>query len=210
MIQDAIIFYEENKENYFQCLEEHLQICSICILVCIAVGIPLGYICAKKESFSTGIIAVINAICTVPAIALFILLIPVMGLGAAPAVLVISIHSILTVVINTMAGIKNVPGNVIESARGMGMDTAKICFEIEFPLAMPLIIAGIRTAAVGVISGTTLAAYISAGGLGELVLSGISGMNYGELLLGGGTIVVIVLIFDSVIAVFQKFVSRHL
>lgn len=210
MIQDAIVFYQENKENFYQCLTEHIQICLICIVVCIAVGVPLGYLCAKKEAVSTPVIAVINAICTVPAIALFNLLIPIMGLGALPAVLVISVHSVLTVVINTMTGIKNVPGNVIESALGMGMDKKRICFDIEFPLAMPLIIAGIRTAVVGIISGATLAAYISAGGLGELVLSGISAMNYGELLLGGGTIVLIVLIFDAVISIFQKLSSRHL
>lgn len=210
MIHDAIVFYQENKENFYQCVTEHIQICAVCIVLCIIIGIPLGYICAKKEAISTPVITVINAICTVPAIALFILLIPVMGLGATPAVLVISVHSVLTVVVNTMTGIKNVPADVIESAIGMGMDKRKICFDIEFPLAMPLIIAGIRTAVVGIISGATLAAYISAGGLGELVLSGISGMNYGELLLGGGTIVLIVLICDAVISVYQKFVSRHL
>ncbi len=210
MIQDAITFYEENKENFYQCLIEHIQICAVCIAFCIIIGVPLGYLCAKKEAMSTPLITAINAICTIPAIALFILLIPVLGLGPLPAVLVISVHSILTVVINTMSGIKNVPENVIESAEGMGLDKVRICFDIELPLAMPLIIVGIRNAAVGTISGATLAAYISAGGLGELVLSGISGMNYGELLLGGGTIVIIVLICDVIISIFQKLASRHL
>ncbi len=209
MINDAIEFYLENKENYWQCLTEHITLCLISTILCIGIGIPLGYLCAKKEKVAAPIITVLNGLCTIPVIAMFLLLIPVLGLGPVPAVLVLSLYSIVTVIINTRAGIKNVPESVLESARGMGLGNVKICFEIEFPLAMPLILTGVRTAIVGIIAGATLAAYISAGGLGEIVLSGISGMNYGEILLGGGTIVIIVLICDSVISFIQQHYSKY-
>lgn len=210
MIQEAIEFYYANTAQFQECLIEHIYLCLLCSIICVLVGVPLGYVSAKNEAAATPIIGVINALCTIPVIAMFLLMIPVLGLGVVPAVIVISLHSILTVVINTMAGIKNVSKSVIESAEGMGFNQRQIRYQIEFPLAMPLILAGIRTAVVGVISGATLAAYISAGGLGEIVLSGISGMNYGELLLGGGAIVVIVLIADGFLALLQNGSSRYL
>ena len=159
MIAEAIAFYTENKENYLACLTEHLEICLVCMVVCLVLGIALGYLSAKKEHVATPIITAINALCTIPVIAMFMLLIPVFGLGVVPAVLVISLHSVLTVVVNTMAGIQNVPQSVIESAQGMGFTARQICFRVEFPLAMPLILAGVRTAVVGIIAGATLAAH---------------------------------------------------
>ena len=91
MIAEAIAFYAENKENYLACLTEHLEICLVCMVVCLVLGIPLGYLSAKKEHVATPIITAINALCTIPVIAMFMLLIPVFGLGVVPAVLVISL-----------------------------------------------------------------------------------------------------------------------
>lgn len=210
MIQEAVEFYYANAAQFQECLVEHIYVCLLCSVICVLVGIPLGYISARHEAAATPIIGVINALCTIPVIAMFMLMIPILGLGVVPAIIVISMHSILTVVVNTMAGIQNVSKTVIESARGMGFSDRQICFHIEFPLAMPLILAGIRTAVVGVISSATLAAYVSAGGLGEIVISGISGMKYGAILLGGGTIVAIVLIADGFLAFLQSMSSRYL
>ncbi|MDR0852083.1 MAG: ABC transporter permease [Clostridiales Family XIII bacterium] len=204
-----ITFISENEEMFIDAVLRHILICAITLALCVVIGIPLGYYLAKNEKIASSVIAVINGVKMIPVIAAFFILIPVMGMGMPPAILVLFFYGLYTIVISTQSGVLNVPKSVIESALGMGMNPKQILLEVELPLAKPMIINGIRIATIEVISGTTIASYISAGGLGDIILWGMSNMNYSITFAGGGMVILMVIICDMILAYMQKRSSRY-
>ena len=128
--------------------------------------------------------AITGMLYTVPALALFALLIPIMGLGTAPAITALVLYSLLILVRNIATGIRELPAELIEAADGMGYGPWRRLVKIELPLARPVIVAGIRITAVTQISVATIAAYISAGGLGDIIFQGIT-QDFGEKIVAG-------------------------
>jgi osmoprotectant transport system permease protein len=146
----------------------------------------------------------VNVFQTVPTIALLAMLIPFMGIGMKPAIFALFLYSLLPLLRNTYSGIREVDGSIVEAARGMGFGTFQRLFKIELPLAFPYILSGIRLTTVYIISWTTLAALIGAGGLGDLIIAGMS--NNDNFLIFTGTISAIILavIVDVVLGIFSK------
>lgn len=122
---------------------------------------------------------------TIPSLALFALLIPVVGLGRTPAVIGLVAYSLLILVRNIATGLREVPADVVEAARGMGFGPRELLLRVELPLAMPVIVAGLRVATVTVIGIATIAAYINAGGLGTLIFAGIQQQFAAKIIVGG-------------------------
>jgi osmoprotectant transport system permease protein len=131
--------------------------------------------------------SVTGVLYTVPALALFALLIPLMGLGLAPAITALVLYSLLILVRNVAIGIREVPAELIEAADGMGYGRARRLSDIELPLALPVIVAGVRITAVTQIAVATVAAYIGAGGLGDLIFQGIT-QDFGEKIFDGAVL----------------------
>ncbi len=141
----------------------------------ILIGIPLGFLVTKRRfpALSPIIIGGVNILQTVPSLAIVAIALPLLGAGFRPAVLALFAYGLIPIVRNTYAGINNIDESIIESAKGMGMTSKQIISSIEIPLAIPIIMAGIRTSIVINVGTATLASLIGAGGLGDLIITGI-------------------------------------
>lgn len=181
---------------------EHLILVAISIGIATLIGIPLGILITRQQSLRTPILGIANIMQTVPSLALFGLLIPIPvigGIGTAPAAVALILYSLLPLVRNTYTGITGVDPAIIEAGRGMGMTDRELLLQVEIPLALSVILAGVRVATVIAIGIATIAAAIGAGGLGELIFRGIVTVNNQLILAGAIPAAVIALLADFTI-----------
>lgn len=188
----------------------HAQICAIALGFALLLGVPLGIVAAKIRALGTLILGTVSVIYTIPTLALFGLMIPLLGIGLVPALVAITLYSLLPVVQNTYTGIVTVRPAAVEAARGMGMGSLQRLAWVELPLALLVIVAGIRTAVVGAIGMATLASLIGAGGLGDLVFRGISTVSLNVVLAGSIPVVAIAVLADIAMKWGEKHLSLRL
>ncbi|GAB6152672.1 choline ABC transporter permease OpuBB [Desulfosporosinus burensis] len=171
-----------------EALWEHSMIVLITITLAILISIPLGIFLSRPNYKKFGLVTlnILNLLQAVPGIAVIALALPILGLGMKPAIVALLFQSLLPIVRNTIAGLMGVSPDVKEAASGMGMSQRRILLEVEIPLAIPIILSGIRTATVYVVSIGTLAALIGAGGLGNLIMGGLALFRPEYLLVGAG------------------------
>jgi len=184
----------------------------ISLLMAIIMGVGTGILLYFAKSIRGPVLGVISTIQTVPSLALLGLLLPLVGIGAVPAIIALFLYALLPIVRNTFTGLTEVPDPVVEAAKGIGMTTRQCLMQVQLPLALPTIYAGIRTAAVINVGIATLCALIGAGGLGEFIFRGIS-LNNSEMVIAGALpAALLALLFDKLLALIQKFIkkSRHL
>lgn len=178
---------------------EHLLLVVVSIGIATLVGIPLGILITRRKNLRQPILGIANILQTVPSLALFGLLIPVPGIGgigASPAIVALTLYSLLPIIRNTYTGITGVDSAIIEAGRGMGMTDRELLLQVEIPLALSVILAGVRVATVIAIGIATIAAAIGAGGLGELIFRGIAVVNNQLLLAGAIPAAIIALVAD--------------
>ncbi len=203
MFYKMLIYYGQNMGAFWSGVLTHLTISLEVVLVSICIGVPLGILCAKNEKSARIISSSVNVLRVIPSLALMVILIPLMGIGKTPAIIALTILAIPPVMINTSVGFLSIEPMVLETARGMGMSPAQSFRKVEVPLAFPLILTGIRTSAVETIASASIAAYIGAGGLGNLVFTGI-GVNRAEIVLLGGLSIAIISIGTDLILSFVQ------
>lgn len=174
----------ENPEALLAALLEHLALVGMALALSLAIALPLGIWSARRPALYRAVLAATGILYTIPALALFALLIPLVGLGQVPAVTAIVLYSLLVLTRNVAVGLQGVPADVLEAADGMGFGRARRLLRIELPLAAPVIIAGIRLTLVTQISVATVGAFIGAGGLGDLIFQGIT-QDIGEKVVAG-------------------------
>lgn len=168
----------------FRLILEHLQLTGTAILTAITIGVPLGIAITRYKRLADPVLAIASIFQTIPSIAFFGILIPLMGIGKKTAILVLFLYALLPIVKNTYTGIKEVSPFMIDAGRGMGMTNRQILRMVELPQSLSVIMAGVRIATVINIGTTTIAAYIGGGGLGELIFRGIQ-MYRNEMILAG-------------------------
>jgi len=189
---------------------QHLGLTFLSLLLAIVVGIPLGILIARRRSLATPVLGVAGILQTVPSIALLGFMIPAFGIGATPAIIALLIYALLPIIRNTYTGIVGVSPIVIEAATALGMSNRQRLFKVEFPLALPVIIAGIRTAAVINVGVATLASFVAAGGLGEFIFGGISLNNTNMILAGAIPAALLAVLLDIAIGYLQRSKLRSL
>jgi len=183
---------------------QHLGLTFLSLLLAVAVGIPLGILISRRRSLATPILGLAGILQTVPSIALLGFMIPAFGIGATPAIVALLIYALLPIIRNTYTGITGVSPILTEAATALGMNRLQRLFKIELPLAMPVIIAGIRTAAVINVGVATLASFVAAGGLGEFIFGGISLNNTNMILAGAIPAALLAIAVDQGIALLQR------
>jgi osmoprotectant transport system permease protein len=152
---------------------EHLGLVATALCIALVIAVPAGIVVSRYRALTTPVYGVLGIIYTIPSLALFALLIPLLGLGFWTAVIALAAYAQMILVRNTAAALSGVNAATVEAARGMGMSSAQTLWLVQRPLAMPVFIAGVRLATVSLIGIATIAAWINAGGLGSLVLDGI-------------------------------------
>jgi osmoprotectant transport system permease protein len=180
-------FILQNHVEVAELTLEHVWLVGISIVLAVIVGIPLGIAITRWPSLNKPILGSANIIQTIPSLALFGFLLPAPWIGARAdrlAILALTLYALLPLIRNTYAGIKGVDPAVVEAGRGMGLTNRQLLFQVELPLALGVIIAGIRVATVLLIGLTTIAAAIGAGGLGEYIFRGLAMVNNAVILAG--------------------------
>jgi osmoprotectant transport system permease protein len=183
---------------------QHLGLTFLSLLLAIAVGVPLGVFISRRQRLATPVLGVAGVLQTIPSIALLGFMIPAFGIGATPAIIALLIYALLPIIRNTYTGITGVSPIVTEAATALGMSKYQRLFKVEFPLALPVIIAGIRTAAVINVGVATLASFVAAGGLGEFIFGGISLNNTNMILAGAIPAALLAVLLDMAIGYMQK------
>lgn len=182
----------------------HIGLTCISLLIAVIIGLPLGIWITRRKKAAWLVLGIAGILQTIPSIALLGFMIPLLGIGAMPAIAALFLYALLPVIRNTYTGITGVDPAVTEAARGMGMNKWQVLFQTELPLAMPVILAGIRTATVINVGVATLAAYIAAGGLGEFIFGGIALNNTNMILSGAIPAALLAILLDFLLSLLQK------
>ncbi|WP_237421262.1 ABC transporter permease, partial [Flavobacterium sp. Sd200] len=183
---------------------QHLGLTFLSLLLAMAVGIPLGIFISRRRPLANPVLGVAGVLQTVPSIALLGFMIPAFGIGATPAIIALLTYALLPIIRNTYTGITGVNPMVTEAATALGMTKGQRLFKVELPLAMPVIIAGVRTAAVINVGVATLASFVAAGGLGEFIFGGISLNNTNMILAGALPAALLAILIDLGIGYLQR------
>lgn len=195
---DSMVERMLSSENIIKALREHIVMVGVSMFGAILIGIPGGILLSRPRFYYIGKVFenIVNVGQTVPSLAILALFYTILGLGFNTAVFAIWLYSILPILRNTFAGISSISNDILESARGMGMTNFRILRKIELPLAAPIIVTGIRTAIVINVGTATLATFIGAGGLGDLIVTGLSIRRNMIIVTGAGLSALLAIILD--------------
>jgi len=170
--------------DFFAHLGTHVGLAVSALLAALVIALPLAAGIAERNRLRSVTLGIVNVLRVIPSLAVLVLALPFLGVGFRPALLALALLAIPPIVINTDLGLRSVPTPLLEAARGLGMTAEQISRRVRWPLAAPVVLAGVRTAAVEVIASATLAAFIGGGGLGEYIIDGLANQDYSELLTG--------------------------
>ncbi|HBF0844517.1 glycine betaine ABC transporter substrate-binding protein [Clostridioides difficile] len=208
MINDILTLLSERSDFFIKLSIEHLMISIISIIIAIVLGGIIGIIVSEFHNSSKPILGTINFLYTIPSISMLGFLIPFSGIGNTTAVIALTIYALLPMVRNTYTGITNVDKNILEAARGMGSTDFQILYKIKLPLALPVIMSGIRNMVIMTIALAGIASFIGAGGLGVAIYRGITTNNTVMTITGSILIALLALIFDFILGLVEKFFQR--
>jgi len=200
------------RSEILQLSVEHVFLVFVAISIAVAIGVPVGILMTRRPRMGKPILAFANIIQTIPSLALFGFLIPIPyigGIGTSTAVIALLLYSLLPIIRNTFAGISGVEPAVREAARGMGMTDSQILWQVEIPLSLGVIFAGVRVATVIAVGVATIAAAIGAGGLGMFIFRGTSMLDYRVILAGAIPAALIALTADFGMSTLEKHFMRE-
>ena len=200
-------FFVKNHGQILQLTLEHLWLVGISMLLAVAIGLPLGILLTRRRALSKPVIGVANIVQTIPSLALFGFLLPAPWLGERAdrlAITALTLYALLPVIRNTYTGILGVDPGVREAARGMGMTDRQVLLQVELPLAMGVILAGVRVATVITVGVATIAAAIGAGGLGEFIFRGVAMVDNRVILAGAIPAALLALVMDLLLGLVER------
>ncbi|HEX4439505.1 MAG TPA: ABC transporter permease [Thermoanaerobaculia bacterium] len=203
-------FFWERRAEIAALAGEHLLLVAAATAIAVGIGVPLGVALTRRPALARPILGAANVIQTIPSLALFGFLIPVPllgGIGARTAIVALVLYGLLPILRNTHAGIRSVDPAVVEAADGLGMTPGQRLRHVELPLAMPVVLAGIRVAVVVGVGLATIAAAIGAGGLGVLIYRGVAIVDHRLILAGAVPAALMAIVFDVLLGAAEKRLS---
>lgn len=204
LLQTAYQYALDNSDRLIAALQQHLLLVAIPLAIGLLVGLPLGLWSARSKLVSTLVLNGFNALRVIPSLAILFLAIPVLGLSFWSAVLALTLLVMPPILISTDVAFRTINPAITEAATGMGMPAREILRQVEIPLALPVVIAGIKTATVEVIASATLAAFIGAGGLGAFIVLGFAAYDLSILLVGAIPVALLALAAEVGLSALQR------
>ena len=204
-----ISYFQENGPRFFGMLGAHIRVSLIALVLAVLIGIPAGFLCVRHPKSQKAITGLFSVLRVIPSLAILLLMVPIMGTGTAPAVVALVLLAMPPILMNTVAGLEGVPPFMLETAEGVGMNPTQVWTKVRFPLAMPMILTGIKTAAVEIVASATLASKIGAGGLGDIIFAGIGLFKTELLLIGGMSVALLSLLTGLIFAIVEKSTMKH-
>lgn len=186
---------------------EHVQLTVLAVAIGFVIAFPLALLASRRRRFQAPLLQVTGVLFTIPSLALFVGLVPFTGLSTTTALIPLTIYTLLILVRNTIAGLDSVPNEVIEAARAMGYRESALLRSVELPLALPVIIAGVRIATVTTIGLVTVTALIGQGGWGQIILSGFQRQNLTPTLVGFVLSVALAIVLDLLLVALERRLS---
>jgi osmoprotectant transport system permease protein len=183
---------------------EHLRLTVIALVIALLIAVPLGVLATRVRWLRGPVLAVLGVIYTIPSLSLFVLLIPLFGLGAVPAVIALVAYAQLVLVRNVVVGLTGIDPAVVEAARGMGMSGWQRFTRVELPLTLPLLLAGARVATLSIIGIGTIAAFINAGGLGQLLFEGVATGNRDKIVAGALAVSTLAIVANGLLRLLER------
>lgn len=189
----------------------HLFLVVVSLSIALIIAIPTGILLTREKfkPHANKIIAILNTAQGVPSLAVIAIFLKFLGIGLLPSIVALSLYGLLPIAQNTIAGINSLDPNILESARGIGLSKKKVLLNVELPLALPVIIAGIQTSAVLIVGTAAIAQLIGAGGLGKLIFTGISQFRPELTLIGAGLAALMAIFFDRGFEFINKKITRN-
>lgn len=209
MLKEMWALLIDKKTFFLELLIEHIEISFLAILIAVLIGGIVGILISEFEKASKPALGVINFLYTIPSISMLGFLIPFSGVGNATAVIALTIYALLPMVRSTHTGLTHVDSNILEAAKGMGSTRTQILFKIKIPLAMPVILSGIRNMVTMTIALAGIASFIGAGGLGVAIYRGITTNNAAMTMVGSLLIAVLALVFDFILGFIEKRIAKR-
>lgn len=205
-------FITNNGQQFLELITEHIYISALSLLVGALIAVPLGILLTRvPTNLANFVMGIVSILQTLPSLALLALMIPLFGIGTKPAIVALIIYSLLPILRNTYTGIYGVEDSLVDAGKGMGMTDWQLLTRVELPQAAPVIMAGIRLSATYVISWTTLASYIGAGGLGDFIFTGMNLYQADLIIAGTAPVILLALLTDYILrAVENKLTPMNL
>jgi len=200
----AIEYFIKNIGLVLKLTLEHIEITLIAVAISTVIGVAAGIFITRHQRAAAAVIGVAGVLYTIPSLALFGMLIPFIGIGLKPTLIALVLYSQLALIRNTYVGIIQIDPSIREAGRGMGMSNWQFLGMVELPVALPVIMAGIRTAAVMNIGTATIAAYIGAGGLGWLIFRGIASVNSDQIIAGAVPVIILAVGVDYLFILLER------
>ena len=210
MIKDVVLQLVDKKEFFINLLLEHLEISIISIVIATVIGLIIGVLISEYEKSSKLVLGIINFVYTIPSISLLGFLIPLSGIGNTTAIIALTVYALLPMVRNTHTGITNIDNRVLEAAKGMGSTNFQILYKIKLPLAMPVIMTGLRSMATMTIALAGIASFIGAGGLGVAIYRGITTNNAALTIAGSLLIAILAIVVDLILTLLTKLSKKNI
>ena len=204
---ELINYFIDNKDQIISLCIEHIELTSLALLIAIIIGVPIGILISYKQKLIKPVLGITSVTQAIPSMALLGFMIPFLGIGTAPAIVVVVLYSLLPIIKNTYTGVTNIPQTTIEAAKGIGLTKAQILTKIQIPQALPIIMAGVRISSVSAVGLMTMAAFIGGGGLGYLIFSGIRTVNNYQILAGAIPACILALLVDYFFGAIEKLVT---
>lgn len=208
-LQVYIDYFSKHWQDYLLLFWQHIYISLIAVALAAAIGIPCGILCLKVPKIKQFVNTFFSTLRIIPSLAILVILIPIMGIGVKPALTALVVLAIPPVLIQTTLGFSQVPAFMMEVASAMGMDERRTFYQVQFPLALPYIMGGIKMAASEVIASAALAAYIGSGGLGVIIYNGISLMKTEYLVIGGVSVAALTLACNLLLGKIEKKILKY-
>ena len=199
-----LAFLQQNGWSLLAKASEHLMISLSSLSLGILIALPIGIALVNTKKLAQITISICSVFQTVPSLALLAIMVPFFGVGKIPAILALFIYSLLPILRNTYLGMQSVDQNLLDAAKGMGMTRFQVIRKVQLPLAMSVIMSGIRLSAVYVIGWATIAAYIGAGGLGDFIFAGLNNFNLSFIFAGSILVTMMALIVDLLLGKVEK------
>ncbi len=207
LFSSIVIYLERRGDMVWDLFLEHLWLVFVSISIAVVISVMVGVIISYYSGPASTVLAVCQILMTVPSIAMLGIMVPFFGIGFTTGVIALILYSLLPIVRNTYTGIQEINPAIVESAVGMGMTEWRILTKIKIPLAMPVIMAGIRTATVMIVGIAAVTAYVGAGGLGELIFQGISRSSEAMIIVGAIGVSVIAISFDFILSWGERYLA---
>jgi osmoprotectant transport system permease protein len=193
MLRDVLTWLVGHPKVFGQAIWQHLTLSCAALTAAITIALPLSLVLLRWPKAAGATVAAVTVLRAIPSLALLALMLPSLGTGFLPSFVALTLYGLPAILINSYTGLRGIDADIVEAARGQGLSNRQVMCRIQIPLALPVIFAGIRTAAVQIVSAATLAAFIGGGGLGELITAGMGMLDIPQLIVGGLAVAVLAL-----------------